>query len=68
MTQMSRLRRGAHCEGLLALMTEGDLRLTSATAAPTVFRRFWSHRFSGGFGPCPLRTDPLAIAVTLMGS
>jgi hypothetical protein len=39
MTQMSRLRLGADCEGL-ALVAEGDLILTSATA-PTV------HRFSG---------------------
>jgi hypothetical protein len=45
MRQMSRLRLGADCEGL-ALVAEGDLILTSATA-PTVFRCFWLHRFSG---------------------
>jgi hypothetical protein len=66
-TLMSRLRRGAHGEGL-ALVTEDNLLLTSATVAPTVFRRFWPHRFSGGFGLSPIRTDPLAVAVIEVSS
>ena len=67
MTQMSRLRLGADREGLV-LVAEGDLILTSATA-PTVFRSFWLHRFSGGFGPRTLGlTCTLGVAVTLMGS
>jgi hypothetical protein len=67
-TQMSRLRLGADCEGL-ALVAEGDLILTSATAAPTVFRCFWLHRFSGGFGARTLGlTCTLRVTVALMGT
>ena len=66
-TQMSRLRRGADCEGLV-LVTESDLILTTATA-PTVFRCLWLHRFSGEFGARTLGlTCTLRVAVTLMGS
>ena len=66
-TQMSRLRRGADCEGLV-LVAEGDLILTSATA-PTVFRCFWLPRFSGEFRARTFGlTDTLRVAVTLMGS
>jgi hypothetical protein len=65
--QMSRLRLGADCEGLV-LVAEGDLILTSSTA-PTVFRCFWLHRFSGGFGPRTLGlTCTLRVTVTLMGT
>jgi len=64
---MSRLRLSADCEGLV-LVAEGDLILISATA-PTVFRCFWLHRFSGEFGSRTLgSTDTLRVAVTLMGS
>ena len=69
MTQVSRLRLGAECEGVLVLVAEDNLILTSATAAPTVFRRFWLHRFSGEFGPRTLGfTCTLRVTVTLMGS
>src|SRR5215207_7479993 len=68
-TQMSRLRLGADCEGVLIFVTEDALILTSATAAPTVFRCFWLHRVSGEFRPCTLGlTGTLGVAVTLMGS
>src|SRR5919112_1107179 len=63
---MSLLRLGADCEGLV-LVAESDLILTSATTAPTVFRCFWLHRFSGGFGARTLGfTCTLGVAVTLM--
>jgi hypothetical protein len=62
-TQVSLPRRGAHCEGLLALVAEGDLILASATATPTVLSRFWLLRFSGGFGPrLPSPTGTLTVA------
>ena len=67
MTQVGRLRRGTDCEGVLVLVAEGDLILTSATA--TVFRRFWPHGLSGGCGPLtPGLTGTLVVAMTLMGS
>jgi hypothetical protein len=66
---MSRLRRGAECEGVFVLVAEGNLILTSAIAAATVFRCFWLHRFSGEFGPCTLGlTATVGVAVTLMGT
>ena len=59
----------ANRDSVLALMAEGHLILTSATATPTVFRRFLPHRFFGG---CKARTlaltATLAVAVTQMGS
>jgi hypothetical protein len=62
-TQMSLPRRGAHGDGLLALVAESDLILASAIAAPTVFGRFWLLRFSGGFGPrLPSPTGTLTVA------
>ena len=68
MTQMSRLRLGADCEGLV-LVAEGDFIPISATVGPTVFRCFWLHRFSGGFRARTLGlTCTLPVAVTLMGS
>ena len=61
-TQMSLLRRGAHCESLLALVAEGDLILASATALSD-FSRFWLLRFSGGFSPrLPSPTGTLTVA------
>jgi hypothetical protein len=68
-TQMSRLCLGADCEGVLVLVAEGDLTLTSATIGPTIIRCIWLHRFSGGFRARTLGlTCTLPVAVTLMGS
>jgi hypothetical protein len=67
-TLMSLLRRGAHCDGLLALVAESDLILASATA-PTVFGRFWPPGFSREFGPrLPSLTGTLTVTMTLMSS
>jgi hypothetical protein len=67
-TQMSRSRLGADCEGFLVFVAEGNLILTSVSD-PTVFRCFWLHLFSGEFGPGTLGlTGTLRVAVTLVGS
>jgi hypothetical protein len=67
-TQMSRSRLGADSEGILVLVAEGDLVLTSVSD-PTVLRCFWLLLYSGEFGPATLAlTGTLRVAVTLVGS
>ena len=65
---MSRLRLGADGDGGLLLVAEGDLILTSAIAAPTVFRCFWPNRFSGEVGARTLGlAGTLGVTVTPVG-